>query len=337
MNPEVLTSRLEKLPKVVLNEGPTPIQELRAFSRSLGGPKVYVKRDDLATLALGGNKVRKLEYVLGQAQALDTDTIVTGGALQSNHCRATAAAAAKLGLKCVLILKGQPGAVPQGNYLLDRLFGADVHFLETESMVDVESKINSIAADFRKKGRRPYAINVVGGPASVYGVIAYVETCLEMFRQLEENKTKISHIVVCTGSGSTQAGLLLGAKILKREVQVIGISIRRDAADLREKVRNGVVEACRLLEVSIDLQDSDLHVYDQYIGAGYGLVTPDVREAITRLALTEGLLIDPVYAGKALCGLIDLITTGKFGNNDTVMFIHTGGIPALFAYNNELV
>jgi 1-aminocyclopropane-1-carboxylate deaminase/D-cysteine desulfhydrase-like pyridoxal-dependent ACC family enzyme len=295
-----------------------------------------MKRDDLTSLALGGNKTRKLEFAMGAAQASGSDVIVTGGATQSNHCRLTAAAAAKLGLDCTLVLFGSKRTL-QGNLLLSRLFGADTRFVGDVSTNEVDCLIPQIVDDLRSKGRRPFAMQVVDGPDSVFAVVGYVLGYLELARQLDEAGVRMSHLCVCTGSGATQAGLLLGAKLSGHAIKILGISMRRSSGELRGLVRKNLDKASVFLGCSIDVPNEDIVVYDQFVGPGYGAMTPEVCEAINLLARTSGILIDHVYAGKALSGVFGLIRSGTLKRDDVVVFVHTGGVPSIFAYADQLL
>jgi D-cysteine desulfhydrase family pyridoxal phosphate-dependent enzyme len=328
-------ARIAALPRVPLSTFPTPFEELKKLSEALGGPRLLIKRDDLTSLALGGNKTRKLEFAMGAAQAAGADVIVTGGAIQSNHCRLTAAAAAKMGVDCTLVLFGSKPML-QGNLLLNRLFGADMRFVGDVSTNEVDRLIPEIAEELRLKGRRPFTMQVVGGPDSVFAVLGYVLAYLELAQQLDEAGVKISHLCVCTGSGATQAGLVLGAKLSGHATKILGISMRRSADELRGLVKENLNKASAYLGCSVDIPDEDVVVYDQFVGSGYGAMSSEVREAIELLARTSGILIDHVYAGKALSGVFGLIRNGILTPDDVVVFLHTGGIPSIFAYADQL-
>lgn len=334
---ESVERRIALLPRVRLTELPTPLEEVDRLTKALGGPRLLMKRDDLTTLALGGNKVRKLEFALGDAQKQGADIIVTGGAIQSNHCRLTAAATAKVGLGCVLVLNGDEKTPPQGNLLLDRLFGAELRFVFPGTPADVDRMIPKVAEELRAAGRRPYTMHVVGGADTVFGVLGYVQAYVELAEQLKRAGTAASHICVCTGSGSTHAGLVLGAKLLGHSTRVLGISIRRSKAELEARVREAAEMGAKALGYSVSLSEEDVCVYDDFVGPAYGALTPDLRNTIHLLARTSGILIDHVYAGKALAGLLGLISRGTLKEDDVVVFVHTGGVPALFAYPEQLL
>lgn len=332
-----LKSRLDRLPRVRLTALPTPLEELDRLAKALGGPRFLIKRDDTTTLALGGNKTRKLEFALGDAIKQGADVIVTGGALQSNHCRLTAAATARLGLGCVLVVNGDPNTPPQGNLLLDRLFGAEIRYVHPGTPADVDRAIPQVAEELRAQGRRPYTMYVVGGSDSVFGVLGYVQAYVELAEQLEQARIQASHLCVCTGSGSTHAGLLLGAKLLGHSSKVLGMSIRRSREELESRVRDAVAVGAATLGCPVPLIDADVRVYDEFVGPAYGAMTNELRKAIHLLAQTSGILIDHVYAGKAFAGLLELIDRRTLGEGDVVVFVHTGGIPALFACPDQLL
>ena len=330
-----LQARIAALPRISLCELPTPIEELTRLRAIIGGPRFFIKRDDLTTLALGGNKTRKIEFALGEAQREGADIVVTGGVSQSNHCRLTAAAAAKIGFDCVLILTGDEKTSFQGNVLLDKLFGAELVFLGDVTPSAVDLTIPKVAEQLRSNGRHPYAMQVAGGRDAVHAVIGYVQAYIEISEQLDRIGVQASHLCVCAGSGATQAGLLMGARLLGHSTRVLGISIKRSAGELQTRIHENIKQAGELLGCSIDLARDDVVVNDQFIGPGFGVMTPDLIETISLLAETSGILIDHIYAGKALSGLFSLIKNGTLGKQDVVVFVHTGGIPSLFAYADQ--
>lgn len=332
-----LKARIAALPRISLSDLPTPLEELKRFSEVVGGPRVFMKRDDLTTLALGGNKTRKIEFALGEAQREGADTVVTGGALQSNHCRLTAAAAAKMGLDCVLVLPGNKHTLFQGNLLLDRLFGAELLFLGDVTAADVDLMIPKVAEELRLNGRHPYAMQVAGGKDAVHAVIGYVLAYIELSEQLDQIGVKASHLCVCAGSGATQAGLLMGARLLGHRTKVLGVSIKRSVDELQTRIRKDIKDAGALLGCSVELAGDDVIVDDQFISPGFGVMTPDLIDTISLLAKTSGILLDPIYAGKAFEGLFHMIKNGTFEKQDVVVFVHTGGTPSLFAYADQLL
>jgi D-cysteine desulfhydrase family pyridoxal phosphate-dependent enzyme len=312
------------VPRVRLAQLPTPLEPMDRFSEWLGGPRVLVKRDDLTGLALGGNKARKLEYLCGEAQARGCDVLVTGGGAQSNHARMTAAAANRLGLDCHLAVGGTEPGVYSGNLLLDRVFGATLHFTGAESYYEVESAIEEVAARLAKDGRRPFAMPI--GGASVTGAAAFVDAADELLRQVDRaTDDAIAWIVVADGSGGTHAGLVAG---LDGTTRVLGIDVGT-RPDLDDVVPRLAAEAAA--RTGRDARLGELALDHSRFGDGYGAVTDEALEAIERVASLEGLILDPVYTGKAMAGLIGAAREGRFAPGETVVFWHTGGAVALFA------
>jgi D-cysteine desulfhydrase family pyridoxal phosphate-dependent enzyme len=303
-----------------LAHGPTPIEPLDRLTDWLGGPRLLVKRDDQTGLALGGNKARKLEHLCAEALALGCDTLVTGGGPQSNHCRMTAAAANRLGLECHLALAGPATGPPTGNLLLDHLLGARLHATGAREYYEIEASIAAVAEQVRTEGRRPYPIPV--GGASVTGALGYVDAALELAGQLAE---PVDWIVVADGSGGTHAGLLAG---LEERPRILGIDVGT-RPDLDERVPE--LAAATAAAVKRPAPAGDLHIDHTRFGAGYGKPTPECLEAIRAAARLEGLILDPVYTGKAMAGLIGWVREGRLTERHSVLFWHTGGAPALFA------
>jgi L-cysteate sulfo-lyase len=309
---------------------PTPLQELPRLSESLGGPRLLVKRDDLTGLGLGGNKVRKLEYLVADARDQGATTLITAGAPQSNHARQTAAAAARCGLGCVLVLGPTAPLEVNGNLLLDRLFGARVRWAGAR---DRFALMDEVAAEERAAGRTPYIIPY--GGSNAIGAAGYLEAMRELARQVEEQERSIDHIVFASSSGGTQAGMVVGAQAAGLSTRILGISVDKDAPALRRTVYDLALLTAAHHGVPLELTMDDIHVNADYTGAGYGVMGPPERDAIRLVAATEGLVLDPVYTGRAMAGLIDLIRRGSFTRDETVLFWHTGGAPALFAYAHE--
>jgi D-cysteine desulfhydrase len=313
---------------------PTPIEELRVLSRTLGGPRILIKRDDLTGLALGGNKTRKLEFLLADALARKATVLVTAGAAQSNHCRQTAAAAAKCGLKCALVLGGEETGTPNGNLLLDGLLGAEVHWTARERRIE---RMEELAEELRGKGERPYVIPY-GGSNGV-GALGYYFAMAEALDQLGSMRIRPAVMLVASSSGGTQAGLVAGAKVAGYDGKIIGVSIdkgERGPEPFEEEmaaIANATLAGAGSGE---RVTPGDFDVAYDYLGAGYGILGDPEREAIRLLARLEGVLLDPVYTARAMGGLIDMIRRGEITSADTVMFWHTGGAPALFAYASEL-
>lgn len=330
-----MTSLLEALPRRTLGFLPTPLHALPRLSADLGGPRVLFKRDDLTGLAFGGNKVRKLEYLLGQALDEGCDCVLTGGAAQSNHCRQTAAAAARSGLQCHLALGGEAPPTAGGNLLLDLLVGAHPHWCgEHRKGEDLED----LADELRRKGRRPYVIPY--GGSDPVGATGFVRAAFELHGQLDALSVSPTHVVLASSSAGSHAGLAVGARMLGESYRLIGVEIDKDEADgvpLAERVAALAEATARRVGAEGSLRPEDIDVWGDYTGEGYGVVGDLEREAIRRVASTEGVLLDPVYTARAMGGLIDRIARGELGPDDTVVFWHTGGQPALFAYAPELV
>ena len=314
------------VPRVRLAQLPTPLEPMDRFSDWLGGPRVLVKRDDLTGLALGGNKARKLELLCGEAQARGCDVLVTGGGAQSNHARMTAAAANRLGLDCHLAVGGKEPGIYSGNLLLDRVLGATLHFTGADSYYEVESAIEEVAAGLAADGRRPFAMPI--GGASVTGAAAFVDAAGELLAQVEQGGTgdAIDWIVVADGSGGTHAGLLAG---LDGAAWVLGVDVGT-RPDLEDVIPRLAVEAAA--RTGHAAPAAELVLDHSRFGDGYGAVTDEALEAIERVAGLEGVILDPVYTGKAMAGLIAASREGRFEPGDTVVFWHTGGAVALFAH-----
>jgi L-cysteate sulfo-lyase len=325
---------IETLPRFLLAQLPTPVERLARLSRELGGPELLIKRDDQTGLALGGNKTRKLEFLVGQALEQGADTLVTAGAAQSNHCRQTAAAAVKAGLKCELILNGKKPEFPNGNLLLDELLGAKCHWIE---LPERPVKLSKLPEQLRAQGRKPYVIGV-GGSNGV-GATGYVLAMIELAEQLRAIQHDVDHIVFASSSGGTQAGLTLGARVVEFKGQLHGVSVDKDDLALDaydEEVAKIAKECAQYVGSDIRLAKPQINVIYGYTGGGYGIVGNLEREAIRLMARSEGIILDPVYTGRAFGALVDLIGKGVFKRGETVLFWHTGGAPALFAYAKEL-
>jgi D-cysteine desulfhydrase family pyridoxal phosphate-dependent enzyme len=313
---------MKTLPRIKIAHLPTPVENLPRLSAELGGPHIIVKRDDLTGLALGGNKTRKLDYLLAEAQANGARTIITAGAVQSNHCRQTAAACARLNFDCLLVLSGEKPSAASGNLLLDQLFDAEIIW---SSFEERDQMLQKTFENAWEAGRRPYLIPY--GGSNTTGASAYVYA----IQELQNQQYHPDWILFASSSGGTQAGLVAGAKIFDFEGRVLGISVDQPAIELRERVATLATETADTLGEKITLLAQDILVNDDYIGAGYGIMGAAEIEAIHLFARTEGLLLDPVYTGRAAAGMIDLVRKGYFKPQETVLFWHTGGIPALFS------
>jgi D-cysteine desulfhydrase len=323
------------LPKKQLGFFPTPITELKRLSKKLCGPKIFIKRDDLTGLAFGGNKTRKLEFLIGDALSKQCDTVITGGAEQSNHCRQTAAACAVSGLECHLVLGGSEPEFPKGNFLLDKLFGAIIHW--TGEFRKGE-KIPQISEELIRLGKNPYIVPY-GGSNNI-GVVGFIEAVNEVKIQLNEMNEKISHIVFASSSGGTHAGLVLGKHVYEQKFDLIGIEIDKaeyeglSYPDHLLKLTNSSAE---LFGIECHFTKNDFILKDKYLGEGYGIVGELEKRAIKFLAETEGILVDPVYTGRTFGALIDMIEQGEFNAADTVLFWHTGGAPSIFFYAEKIL
>lgn len=324
---------LTRFPRRRYTEGYTPIEKLPRLSEVLGGPEIYIKRDDLLGLTEGGNKTRKLEFVVADALAEGCDTLITCGAIQSNHCRLTLSAAVKEGLKCRLIIEERvpgtynPGA--SGNNFLFRLLGADKIKVVPGGIDEVE-EMQKMAAEAESEGRKPYIID--GSNASALSALGYVACAEEITAQLFEKGIHIDHIVCPSGSGGTHGGLLTGLLGTNTDIPVAGINVRRSKKLQEEKVYDVVKRTVKFLDIKSDVPKDIVVCFDDYYGPGYSLPNDKMIEAVKLLARTEGILVDPVYTGKAMAGLIGLVRKGYFKKSDKVLFIHTGGSPALYAY-----
>jgi L-cysteate sulfo-lyase len=328
---------LSRFPRVRLAHLPTPLEHLPRLSQYLGGPQIYVKRDDCTGLATGGNKTRKLEFSMGQAVEEGADTIITVGAVQSNHVRQTAAAAAKLGMACEVLLEHRikdpsDAYKNSGNVLLDRMFGAALH--EYPGGTDFDAEMNAMADGLRDSGKTPYI--VPGGASNKVGALGYANCALELVNQATERGIVIDRIITATGSAGTQGGLIAGLKALNSNVPLLGICVSIDAKAQEEKVFALAEETADYLGAPGAVKREDVVANSDYVGPGYGERTDEMNEAVMLLARLEGLLFDPVYSGKALAGLIDLVRKGEFRDDENIVFLHTGGSAALFAYADQL-
>jgi len=321
---------LEKFERIKLGHFPTPIEYLKNISKYFGGPNIFIKRDDCTGLATGGNKTRKLEFLIPDAIKHKAELVITIGAVQSNHARQTAAACAVMGLKCLIILEQRLNNAPEsymssGNVFLDKLFGADVKVCPKNE--DVSKYSEKLIKDIKTKGTNVYFIP--GGGSNSIGALGYVECLNEIIK--ENNKYNFSQIIHATGSAGTQAGLLAGRKYFNCNIAVTGICVRHKKDIQVDKVYEEAKKTCEKLNCNT-LDRSDIIVYDEYIGTGYGEPTEGMIEAIKLLTKKEAILLDPVYSGKAFAGLIGLIKNKKFTKNDNILFIHTGGTASLSAY-----
>lgn len=309
---------------------PTPVEALPRLSQALGGPRLLIKRDDLTGLAFGGNKTRKLEFLVAEARDQGAQTLISGGALQSNHCRQTAAAAARFGFNCILVLTGEEPKQPSANLLLDSLFGAEI--VNVANRKDRDRILQETFDRAGKEGMKPYLVPY--GGSSTTGALGYAFA----MKELGEQKVNPDWIVFATSSGGTHAGLLLGQRAFGYEGQVLGISVDESEDWLKQHVSELASLASEKLGKRIEFTPGEVLANANYCSAGYGVLTDRDREAIHLFATYEGLLLDPVYTGRAAAGMIDLIRKGFFKRDETLLFLHTGGQPALFAdqYANKM-
>lgn len=328
---------LSGFPRVQLAHLPTPLEILPRLSEELGGPEIWVKRDDCTGLATGGNKTRKLEFSMGEAQERGADTIITVGAVQSNHVRQTAAAACKLGMKCEVLLEhrvNDPSELYRnsGNVLLDRIFGASLR--EYAAGTDFELAMEEVAGEVRAAGGAPYI--VPGGASNPVGALGYVGCGEELLQQCEEQDVHFDHIVTATGSAGTHASLAVGLRGNGSDLPILGIGVNAPKDVQEDKVYKLAAETAELVGKPGCVAREDIIADCNYIGPGYGQPTDGMNEAVLLLARTEGLLFDPVYSGKALAGMIDYVRRGRFDHNERIVFLHTGGAAGLFAYADIL-
>ena len=326
---------LARFPRVRLGHLPTPLEPLPNLTKLLGGPQLYIKRDDCTGLSSGGNKTRKLEFLMADALQKGADTVITQGAIQSNHARQTAAAAAKLGMKCQILLENRTGSQSpdycgSGNVLLDHIHGAPTRNFPAGT--DMNAAMEVVAEEVRSKGGKPYII--VGGGSNPIGALGYVNCALELVAQANDMSLRIDHLVHATGSAGTQAGLVAGLEGLRSHIPVLGIGVRAARPLQEENVYKLACATADLLGMTGAVARDRVVANTDYVGPGYGKPTDAMIEAINLLARVEGILLDPVYSGKGMSGLIDLIRKGHFKASENVVFLHTGGSVGLFGYND---
>ena len=321
---------IQNFKRIKLGHFPTPIEYLKNITAHLNGPKIYIKRDDCTGLASGGNKTRKLEYLMPDAIKNQADLIVTVGAIQSNHTRQTAAACAILGLKCLIILEQRLAEAPNiymtsGNVFLDKLFGAELILCPNEK--DVKDYAEEIMTERKNQGANPYYIPV--GGSNHIGELGYVECMREIIEYDKDDS--FTHIVLATGSGGTHSGSIAGKTYYKKKIKIVGISVKDKKNDQEEKVFKLAQTACEYMNCEKPKRE-DVFVFDDYVGDGYGIPTKGMKNAVKLMATKEGILLDPVYSGKSFDGLIDLVSKKYFKDTDKLLFIHTGGAVSLHAY-----
>ena len=324
---------LARFPRIRLAHLPTPLEPLERLSAELGGPEIWIKRDDCTGLSTGGNKTRKLEFLMAEARDMGADIVLTQGATQSNHARQTAAFAAKLGMACHILLEDRTGSTDpnynhNGNVFLDLLHGAATE--KRPGGTDMNAELGVVAEQMQAAGRKPFAIP--GGGSNATGALGYVDAAQELMSQADSMGLRIDHLVHATGSAGTQAGLIVGLKGINAQVPLLGIGVRAPKPKQEENVYNLAVATAEKLGVHGVVQREDVVANTDYVGEGYGIPTPGMVEAIEMFARLEGVLLDPVYSGKGAAGLIDLCRKGYFRKGERVVFLHTGGAVGLFGY-----
>lgn len=325
---------LSRFPRLHFAHLPTPLEPMPRLSEALGGPQLWIKRDDCTGLSTGGNKTRKLEFLMADAVAQDADTIITQGATQSNHARQTCAIAARLDLECHILLEDRTGFHDEayaynGNVLLDQLHGASISIRPAGANMNAE--MEALAEKLRGEGKKPYVIP--GGGSNEIGALGYVNAAMELVGQANDRSLRIDHLVHATGSTGTQAGLLVGLEAMNSGIPVYGVSVNKEKSTQEGNVHDLAQRTATYMGYDADLVARDKVVANSdYVGDGYGLPTESMKEAVTLMARCEGILLDPVYAGKGFAGLIDLIRQGHFKQGENIVFLHTGGSVSLFAY-----
>ena len=330
--------QLGSIPRLQLGEFPTPLQELKNLSHKLGGPRIFVKRDDLTGLGLGGNKLRKLEYALAEAAEQGATVVITVGGPQSNHVRLTTAACNKLGLKTVLVIRGKLPDKPSGNLLIDHILGpSEIHYVgadgfpakgELDQIAD--AKAEEIAKRLQSEGEVPYFIP--NGCRAIHGAMGYGSCVLEMVGQFRNLQLAPTVVFTAIGTSSTLTGLILGAHLFTQDqLKIVGISVASASDVLTARVAQQLDDATVAFELPSTVPREAIDILDEYVGSGYGIPTEAMKEAVLLTARSEGVLLDPVYTGKAMSGLIDRVRAGDYTQDDIVVLLHTGGTPALFA------
>jgi L-cysteate sulfo-lyase len=334
---------IENLPRLDLGFYPTPLTDARRLSSALGGPRILIKRDDLSGLALGGNKCRKLEFILAEAKKRGATAVISTASSQSNFCLQLAAAGRKLGMKPSFVLIKGVHAETQGNLLLHNILDSDVEILKLDDMSQISGPAvyeaqDRLADSLRTKGYQPFIMrHAIPDISALLGPVGWVNAADELVTQLEAQDIEAQYVVLANGGGGTQAGLVLGAKYLRAGFQVMGIPVlnRKDAA-VAATLEN-IEAVSEFLGLGVKVSPDELEIDDAYLGQGYGIPTPECIEANRFVAQTEAIFLDPVYTGKAMAGVIDLVKKGRFKSTDTIVFVHTGGIPAVFAYDAEII
>jgi len=321
--------KLDKIPKIDLCMLPTPIVPLYQFSDHLGGPRIYMKRDDLTGVGFGGNKNRKLEYLLADALQQDADVIVTEGAVNSNHCLQTAACAAKLGLECELVLSGEEPKDVTGNYLLFHILGVPIHRVDDSS--ERKEKIKEREKELTSLGKKPYIVPT--GGSNAVGAFGYINCILEISKQAKEIGVEFDYFVHAAGSSGTQAGMLIGKELYSPKLNIISISGGISGEFLTNETRDIIKKFEERFNAGLNVNQISVSVETKYAGPGYEIPSTDMIETVKLVAQLEGVFLDPVYNGKAMVGLIDMIKSGRISHSASVLFLHSGGGPSIFNYH----
>jgi len=324
---------LSRFPRVSLAHLPTPLEPLKNLSKVLGGPNLYIKRDDCTGLATGGNKTRKLEFLIADALEKKADVLITQGAVQSNHARQTVAAGVRHGMSCEILLENRTGSkdkeyLHSGNVFLDKLFGANVSQYPADT--DMDQAMQEKAEELKSQGKNPYIIP--GGGSNEIGALGYVNCAIETLTQANDMGLRIDHFVTATGSAGTQAGLVVGLEATHSQIPLLGIGVRAPQAKQEENVFNLACKTAEYMGMPGVVSRSKVIADCDYVGGGYGVPTDSMIEAVTLMARHEAILMDPVYSGKGLAGLIDYVRKGRFKAGQNIVFLHTGGSAALFGY-----
>jgi D-cysteine desulfhydrase family pyridoxal phosphate-dependent enzyme len=348
-DPNELVERLSKFHRVELAHLPTPLDKLENLTETLERFDVFLKRDDMTGLAFGGNKARKLDFIIADALNQGADTLVTWGGVQSNWCRQVAAAAAQIGMKAVLVLfkSSASSSENDGNLLLDHMFAADVRIVEAGAIANmmelasVQRFLDPIVDEVKQGGDVPYLLPiggslVEGSMGQPWGSVAYVNAFAELAEQASADDVRIDSVILATGSGSTQAGLLVGAKVFSPATRIIGITVYSSKQKMTEYVESIAKATIKQLDSSVELLDEDIIVFEEYLRDGYGIFNEDVGSALSLMAESEGVLLDPVYTGKAMVGMLDLMNKDYFADGENIVLLHSGGTPALFPYRGQI-
>ncbi|MEM7252119.1 MAG: D-cysteine desulfhydrase family protein [Pseudomonadota bacterium] len=336
MNRQALTRRLESIPQVRLAHLPTPLERCPRLTQHLNGPQIWVKRDDLTGLAFGGNKTRQLEFLFADIVATGADVVVAGAFAQSNWCRQITAAACRLGIDASLVLAhGEKGPYRQGNLLVDELLGAEITIVDLDDIQRLPPFLHEKVAALRQAGRNPYLIDPFAPDTLALSTLGYVKAAIELDAQLEATGADADYVYL-SGANMTPAGLMLGLRALGRKTKVVSISPIAWEEDRAIDIARIANNAAKLLDLDVYFDASEVTALDEFIGQRYGVVSDAGRAALHLAAETEGLILDPVYSSKAMAGMIEHIRVGRLSANDSVIFVHTGGNPAVFAYADEL-